>query len=176
MSNREIPLFIIDTLRNHKRGECDFLVCTDKDCGFIAKVDYIDEEKEEVGDDYRIGFPRRGCSLRIKIHQMIGQHPDTGRIRTLLKKGMEYFLKAVTCEVHVNNPSREECADFLNTLVRMNKQYVDDAGSDYHARQATIHTIMMLEATRKLLLEKLEGIGIENGGDNDPLKGIDFKE
>ena len=156
MAKREIPLFIIDTLRSHKRGECDFLVCTDKDCGFIAKVDYIDEEKEEVGDDYRIGFPRRGCSLRIKIYQMIGLHPDTGRIRTLLKKGMEYFLKAVTCEVHVNNPSREECAD-------------------YHARQATIHTIMMLEATRKLLLEKPEGIEIENGGDNDPLKGVDFK-
>lgn len=86
MAKREIPLFIIDTLRNHKRGECDFLVCTDKDCGFIAKVDYIDEEKEEVGDDYRIGLPRRGCSMRIKVYQMIGQHPDTGRIRTLLKK------------------------------------------------------------------------------------------
>lgn len=175
MAKREIPLFIIDTLRNHKRGECDFLVCTDKDCGFIAKVDYIDEEKEEVGDDYRICFPRRGCSLRIKIHQMIGQHPDTGRIRTLLKKGAEYFLKAVTCEVHVKNPSREECADFLNTLVRMNKQYVDDAGSDYQARQATIHTIMMLEATRKFLLEQSGNIEIENGGDNDPLKGVDFK-
>lgn len=45
MAKREIPLFIIDTLRNHKRGECDFIVCTDKDCGFIAKVDYIDEER-----------------------------------------------------------------------------------------------------------------------------------
>ena len=29
---------------------------------------------------------------------------------------------------------------------------------------------------KKLLLKKPEGIGIENGGDNDPLKGIDFKE
>lgn len=58
----------------------------------------------------------------------------------------------------------------------MNKQYVDDAGSDYHARQATIHTIMMLEATRKLLLEKQECTEIEDGGDNDPLKGVDFKE
>ena len=106
---------------------------------------------------------------------MIGQHPDTGRIRTLLKKGAEYFLKSVTCEVHVKNPSREECANFLNTLVRMNKQYVDDAGSDYQARQATIHTIMMLEATRKLLLEQSGNIEIENGGDNDPLKGVDFK-
>lgn len=36
MAKREIPLFIIDNTRNHKRGECDFLVCTDKDNGFIA--------------------------------------------------------------------------------------------------------------------------------------------
>ena len=35
---------------------------------------------------------------------------------------------------------------------------------------------MMLEATRKLLLEKQEGIEIEDGVDNDPLKGVDFKE
>ena len=48
MAKREIPLFIVDTSRNHKRGECDFLVCTDKDNGFLAKVDYVDGEKEEV--------------------------------------------------------------------------------------------------------------------------------
>ena len=28
---------------------------------------------------------------------------------------------------------------------------------------------------KKLLLKKPEGIEIENGGDNDPLEGIDFK-
>lgn len=44
MAKREIPLFIIDNTRNHKRGECDFLVCTDKGNGFIAKVDYMDGE------------------------------------------------------------------------------------------------------------------------------------
>ena len=41
MAKREIPLFIIDTLRNHKRGECDFLVCTDKDCGSILDAEII---------------------------------------------------------------------------------------------------------------------------------------
>ena len=89
MAKREIPLFIVDTSRNHKRGECDFLVCTDKDNGFFAKVDYVDGEKEEVGDDYRIGCPRNGVSLRIQIYQMIGTHPNVGNIRTLLKKGMD---------------------------------------------------------------------------------------
>lgn len=153
MAKREIPLFVIDTLRNHKRGECDFLVCTDKDSGFIAKVDYIDGEKEEVGDDYRIGCPRRGVSLRIQIQQMIGEHPNVGNVRTLLKKGMDYFVQSVMCSVHLNNPSRAECAQFLNTLIRMNKQYVDEAGSDYNARQVTLQSISMLEASVKFLNE-----------------------
>lgn len=54
MAKREIPLFIVDTSRNHKRGECDFLVCTDKDNGFLAKVDYVDGEKEKVGDEHEV--------------------------------------------------------------------------------------------------------------------------
>lgn len=147
MAKREIPLFIIDTNRNHKRGECDFIVCTDKDSGFIAKVDYIDGEKEEVGGDYRIGCPHQGVSLRIQVQQMIGEHPNVGSVRTLLKKGMDYFVKSVMCEVHLRNPSREECAQFLDTLVRMNMQYVDDAGSDYKARQTVLNTIAMLKAS-----------------------------
>lgn len=94
MAKREIPLFIVDTSRNHKRGECDFLVCTDKDNGFLAKVDYVDGEKEEVGDDY------------------------------------------------------------LNTMVRMNRQYLDDAGSDYQARKTVQQTIIMLQASAKFLREE----------------------
>lgn len=151
MAKREIPLFVIDTLRNHKRGECDFLVCTDKDSGFIAKVDYIDGEKEEVGDDYRIGCPRRGVCCRIQIQQMIGTHPDVGSVRTLLKKGMDYFVQSASCSVHIQNPSREECEKFLQLLIRMNKQNVDDAGSNYTERQTVLHSIAMLEASIKYL-------------------------
>lgn len=154
MAKRDIPLFIIDSNRTHKRGECDFLVCTDKDSGFIAKVDYIDGENEETGDDYRIGCPRRGVSLRIQVLRMTGEHCDTGSIRTLLKKGMDYFVKTVTCEVHVQNPSRGECADFLDTLARMNMQYVDDAKADYSARQTALHSIAMLRASRDFLLKE----------------------
>lgn len=154
MAKRDIPLFIIDSNRTHKRGECDFLVCTDKDSGFIAKVDYIDGEKEEAGNDYRIGCPRRGVSLRIQILRITGGHYDAGSVRTLLKKGMEHFVKTVTCEVHLQNPSREECADFLDTLARMNMQYVDDAKADYTARQTALNSIAMLRASRDFLLKE----------------------
>ena len=45
---REIPLFIVDSSRKHKKGECDYICCTDKDSGFIAKIDYIDVELEAM--------------------------------------------------------------------------------------------------------------------------------
>lgn len=41
MAKREIPLFIIDNTRNHKRGECDFLVCTDKDKVYIDNFESL---------------------------------------------------------------------------------------------------------------------------------------
>lgn len=152
MAKREIPLFIIDTSRNHKRGECDFLVCTDKDNGFIAKVDYINGEIEEVGDDYRIGCPKRGVSCRIKIQQMIGKNSRTNEIRTLLKKGMDYFVKTVQKPIHVDAPTKEECVTFLYLLIRMNKNELNDAGSDYNARKVVENTIKMLQASADYLL------------------------
>lgn len=48
MAKRSVPLFIIDRSRRHKLGECDFIVCTDLDNGFIARVDYVDGEHEEA--------------------------------------------------------------------------------------------------------------------------------
>ena len=153
MAKREIPLFIIDNTRNHKRGECDFLVCTDKDNGFIAKVDYLDGEMEEVGDDYRIGYPKRGVSCRIQIQQMIGKNSRMNEIRTLLKKGMDYFVKTVQKPIHVNAPTNDECATFLEMLIRMNKQALDEAGSDYDAHKVVENTIKMLQASADYLKE-----------------------
>ncbi|RGH40040.1 hypothetical protein DW917_10510 [Prevotella sp. AM42-24] len=85
---------------------------------------------------------------------MIGTHPNVGNIRTLLKKGMDYFMKTVSCSIHLLNPSKEECADYLNTMVRMNRQYLDDAGSDYQARKTVQQTIIMLQASAKFLKEE----------------------
>ena len=89
MAKREFPLFILDTLRTHKRGECDYLVCTDRDNGFIAKIDFIPGEKEETGADYRISYANDGISCRIRIQQMTGANSRESDIRTLLKKGLE---------------------------------------------------------------------------------------
>ena len=88
---REIPLFIVDSSRKHKKGECDYICCTDKDSGFIAKIDYIDGELEETGSDYRIGLSKNGISCRMKIVRSMGENPTETAVRSLLKKGMEYY-------------------------------------------------------------------------------------
>ena len=65
MARREIPLFILDRSRKHKVGPYDFLVCTDKDNGFVAKVDYVIGMGEISTDMVRIGAARNGILMRI---------------------------------------------------------------------------------------------------------------
>lgn len=49
MAKREIPLFVFDKNRWHSQGECDFIICTDIDNSFVARVDYV-TEPEMVSD------------------------------------------------------------------------------------------------------------------------------
>lgn len=153
MAKREIPLFIIDTARAHKKGDCDFLVCTDIESGFIAKADYIDGEREEIGDDYRISYVNGGISLKIQIQRMTGANPQVSSIRTLLKKGMEYFVKIVSVPCNVEHPSKKECADFVGLLIRGNRKNLDEAGADYNERRTVEASLAMLQATKDYLQE-----------------------
>lgn len=151
MAKREFPLFILDTLRTHKRGECDFIVCTDRDNGFIAKIDFIPGEKEETCADYRIGYANNGISCRIRIQQMTGANSRESDIRTLLKKGLDYYVQAVRCQVNIERPSRQQCADFIRQLIRSNMKAIDDAGSDYARRNIVKKSLSMLEASADYL-------------------------
>ena len=149
MGKKEIPLFIIDRTRQHKKGECDFLVCTDKDSGFIARMDYIDGEIEEVGDDYRIGIPNGGISLRIKVLRMTGKRPTKASVRALLRAAMKYFGKFAHQPLHIDNPSVEECCKFLDLLINGNRGSVSE-GTPAQQR-STQMSIKMLEATQQYL-------------------------
>ena len=114
---REIPLFIFDTNKQHKKGECDFVVCTDKDSGFIARMDYIPEQEDEVGEDYRIGIRNGGLSCRMQILRMMGEHPTPTAVRSLLKKAMETYGKIALKTVNIDRPSKAECVRFLCGIV-----------------------------------------------------------
>lgn len=151
MAKREIPLFIIDTARRHKKGECDFVCCTDKDNGFIAKVDYVEGNVEEAGDDYRIGKPNGGVSIRIKIHEFIGTNPKTSEIRTLLKLCMEYYTDMVRKKINVDRPDKSECIDFLRMLIDGNMHNLNKCTPQ--ERQTTIMSLHILESVIGYLSE-----------------------
>lgn len=157
---REIPLFIIDTKKSHKKGECDFLVCTDQDSGFISQIDYVASEKQDVCDDYRIDYCRNGLSLKMTIKKIIGSNPNKSNIRTLMKKGLEYYVESVTLSVDAAKASTEECIDFIAKLADGNKHYLEEAGVDYNERVIIKTSLMMLDAVRNKL-RKLQMIEIE---------------
>ena len=66
---------------------------------------------------------------------------------------MDYFVKTVQKPIHVNAPTKDECATFLEILIRSNKQAIDEAGSDYDANKVAENTIKMLQASADYLKE-----------------------
>lgn len=154
---REIPLFVIDTKKSHKKGECDFIVCTDMNNGFVAKVEYVAASEPESGDDYRIDCNRNGLSIKTSIKRIFGANPKTSEIKSLLKKGVEYYVESVTLSVNATKATTEECIEFIEKLSAGNKHYLEEAGVDYDERQIILTSLAMLDAIKnKLFKLKLE--------------------
>lgn len=153
MRKREIPLFIVDRTRRHKKGECDFLVCTDKDSGFIARLDYLEGEFEEAGDDYRVGFPNNGISCKMQILRMTGERPDVSAVRTLMKKGMDYYARVSQREINVESPSREDCIEYIRLIIDGNRHHLQER--PLNERQTAARSMAVLEAAVEYLKEKL---------------------
>ena len=144
MARREIPLFILDRSRKHKVGPYDFLVCTDKDNGFVAKVDYVIGMGEISTDMVRIGAARNGILMRIEIKRMTGKNPDSAQIRSLLKKGMEYCSDILTVEFKSPEYDTQTCIEFLERLIEANRQSEDERPLE--ERQVTQRSVQILEA------------------------------
>lgn len=148
---REIPLFIIDTKKSHKKGECDFLVCTDVDNAFTARIDYVLASEPSCGDDFRIDYSRGGLSLKMTILRKTGKNPSASAIRSLMKKGLDYYTNVVTLSVDATKATTEECIEFIEKLTDGNKHYLQEAGIDHEERATIITSLMMLDAIKNKL-------------------------
>ena len=151
---REIPLFIFDLNRFHNLGECDFVTCTDRDNGFIAKIDYLEGAHDAVTDTTRIVKGRNGISVRMEIKRIIGINPINSSIRTLMKKGMDLYIEKTQKSINVNEPSIEQCIDFLNILIKGNRHAISEQGVNYKERETVLTSLAMLEHI-KAKLDKL---------------------
>lgn len=149
---REIPLFILDTNRNHKLGECDFLYCSDVDSGFIAKIDFVEQNENYVDDTTRIEC-NSGIGARMVVKRIVGANPDKGNIRTLMKQAFDFYKKNTQVEIDMNNPSYDDCINFIDALITGNKHNIDSCGADYIERQTVIRSINMLESIKRKLYD-----------------------
>lgn len=154
MAKREIPLFICDTGRWHNQGDADFIVCTDVDNGFVAKVDFVEEsEPDTVTDSIRIGYANDGYKLKLEIKRIVGNNPSSSAIRTLMKKACDYYRENQQTLINMDSPSTVECVRFLNMLISGNRYNLQKAGSNYNERKTVENSLKMLEAIRIKLLE-----------------------
>lgn len=152
---REIPLFIFDLGRSHNLGECDFITCTDKDSGFIAKIDYLEGANESVTDTVRIVNGGNGISVRMEIKRIIGINPSGSNIRTLMKKGMELYVARTQKTINLDEPSTEQCINFIDVVIKGNRHAISEQGVNYKERETILTSLAMLEHIKKKL-EKLE--------------------
>lgn len=149
--SRIIPLFIIDKNRTHKLGECDFIVCTDQESGFIAKLDYIDKCEEDSVSDTECIHANNGIGARLRIIRNIGSNPNIKNIHSLLVKGMKIYLDNVQKKINVKNPDKQDCIDFIDILIRGNKSNLDSCGSNMAERQIVLMSLNMMNAIRERL-------------------------
>ena len=118
MAKREIPLFVFDKNRWHSQGECDFIICTDIDNSFVARVDYV-TEPEMVSDTVKIVKGANGINLKLEIKRITGQNPSPASIRTL-----------------------------IDVLIDSNRHHLKEAGSDYNAKKIVATSLNMLQVIR----------------------------
>lgn len=121
MARREIPLFIFDNQRKHNIGAYDYLVCTDKDNGFVARVDYVTGQPEMATDTVRVGQTRGGIAIRLDIKRFTGTNVNPSEVKSLMKLGMDYCSKVMTAFELSDAPSVDECVIFLERLIQANQ-------------------------------------------------------
>lgn len=153
MAKRKIPLFIFDTARQHGHGECDFIVCTDQESGFIAKVDLINGAKEEVTDTYRISEPINGVSCKIEIKRITGSNPDKAAIRTLLRKAYRMYMDRTSKQINVDEPGLSDMLAYCAAMEKSARSQLAQT-KDYEIRKVIGTSIIMLGAIANKLREE----------------------
>ena len=141
---RETPLFIIDTKKSHKKGECDFLVCTDKDNAFVARIDYVNATAPDMGEDYRIDYCNNGISLKLSIIRMLGNNPNRTNLRTLMKRGLDYYAEACVIRFNPNSITTEQTEVACDSYTWTDGKTYIKSGTYYQYLQ-TIHGCDSLE-------------------------------
>ena len=88
----------------------------------------------------------------MKIVRAMGENPTETAIRSLLKKGMEYYSTIIQKNVDVTKLSREDCVDCIDVIIRANMSLMKDR--PLGQRQTIATSISVLETAKKYIMEK----------------------
>lgn len=119
---REYPLFIIDSSRQHGRGEeVDYISCTAADCQFVAKSEFVTNqiylEQYDKNND-KVIYSDVQMDLRIRITVLEIAEYDPTRLRALLRKALkEQLERRKARKVDVNNIKNEDVVKFADLLM-----------------------------------------------------------
>lgn len=134
---RTYPLILID--RSKSGYENDYIVCTDKTVGFIAKVthfktetsynEFVEAKENSINEEWFIVFKLKNGGLILNVEEFLYQFDNTpeniSRIKTLLKKSMKKYLHA---EV-----DRTPHSDFsIENQIKLQKLTIERAKSNYN--------------------------------------------
>lgn len=104
MEKRKFPLFLIDRSK-HYSYPFDFIVCTDKNVGFVARVISISDDLNFVDFVSKLNDDQKFISVKLRnggiiivvetfLYDFVITKETDQRIQTLLKKGLKKFLHA----------------------------------------------------------------------------------
>ena len=148
MMRRRNPLCIFDTNRCHKFGDCDWIVCTDKDNGFVAKVTYETGLQPTAGVNERISKPNaNGIQVHIKIvRAWINGYHTASDARAQLKQAEKIVRESTRSVVVTNEPTTQQVIDYLELLIHANSHALHGAGYSTTEKQTTLTSLQMLQA------------------------------
>ena len=156
------PLFIYDTNRNHKFGDCDWIACTQAHNAFLAKVTFVSDQEPTSAPNLRIGRPNRnGIQVRLDLMRAWGnseEHPQTIAEHLSLMKAAEKHIIDATNYVHIDsgNPTTQQVIDYLELIVHTNLSNLrGDAPTA--EKQTTLTSLKMLKAA----IDKIKTISDE---------------
>lgn len=119
---RTYPLFIIDSSRQHGRGEeVDYISCTAADCQFVAKSEFVTnqiylEQYDKNNDKVIYSDPQRDLRIRITVLEIEGYDPS--RLRSLLRKALKEELERhKVIKVDIGNVKNEDIVKFADLLM-----------------------------------------------------------
>ena len=145
---RRNPLFIFDTNRCHKFGDCDWIVCTDTKNGFVAKVTYETGLQPKAGVNERISKPNaNGIQVCIRIvRAWINGSQTVDGAKSQLKQAEKVVREATRSVVVTNEPTTQQVIDYLELLIHANSHALHGADYSTAEKQTTLTSLHMLQA------------------------------